>query len=1172
MKKIRLLALLILGMFMGTSAYAQAIQVSGVVTSQEDGQPLPGVTVFVKGTTQGMATGADGRYSINNVPSNGTLEFRYVGMRTQEVAVAGKSAIHTVMVPDAIEADAIVVTALGGRKQDRKVGYATTTVAGDELARTTALNPMAALQGKVAGVRVMGSTSSGVTSDPAIVIRGAKSLTKSNAPIFVIDGIVIEHFENNGGGVSGENNGYGSQLKNFNMGEFESVTVLKGAAATSLYGSRGANGAIVVTSKSGRARKGVGVEVNYSHTFGQVYKSPFDLQNSWGGGNGNNGYEGDVIPGSNSSSTDYIRVNWGPSFESIRNNPTYDGKLTAWYKTDPFNTPVEEYRAYEDNWRELFQNSSQDRVSVALTGGSERATYRLSYSYTSDKGNAINNKFKAHEIRFVTNGDINDYIRTNFSLQYTNSNAYNRNNQGVWAHGDNYDMLTGYYLNRNVDLKWYRENYILEDWSRIPDANGSNGSGRFREYFNKDADNRNVQQEQSIIANLGITAQLTDWLDLGSSISYNNWNVQNVTTNYGNDKYRLGGNGRYEVKTSNRGSFDAMVNLHSNNKFVDDNLELDVRVLAQAYGPTYSQSASKSTRDGLQVPGVWSFNNTKEPITQDQMGMASAKDLRRNSLTLGIGAIATLTWKNQITLEVVGRNDWLSSLTYPNYIAGANNYSVFYPNVNSAWVFSDTFEIDPEKLSYGKVRASWAQVGMGTGAYATSDGVGGYNVNSDLRNPLGENIFQANRNIDVLPNFDLKPEIQQSIEFGTDLRFLNDRIGLDITYYKSNTKNQIMRVGQVTESGVNDRLINAGNIQNQGWELSAVFTPIRTREVEWKIGGNWTRDRGLIKELSEGINEVFLLGNYENTGNTLAAVNGPYGVLTVGGRMKEDARAKNEKGQYLIKYAGLSSVAHPGGTKYTNQIFTYIPTNDIDKYYGVDEHGNPNSTDNYTILGKTEPDFYYGFYTTVDYKGFDLGIYFDGRQGGVMPSPGWTYVANGGATNHTNFGRDQANGGLKRLNYDGQEVYNGYIIDGVFGPNPANENKVVSLLDGSTVSLTGMTMVEAIAAGHIQPMLTSTYYQNNMSSRFSDLLTPEMTFLRLREVTLGYNFPQKWMSKVGVQSLRLQFSAQNVCFLVNKMLGKSNPEGSANNSVTSPALQGGAAFNRTYSLSLNVRF
>ena len=1176
MKKIRLLTLLVLGLLIGGTAYAQS-RVSGVVKSSEDGQPLAGVVVQIKGTTIGALTGADGTYTINNASvANSTLVFSYAGMRKQEIPVAGKSTINVTMQPDALQAEAVTVTALGGRKQNRALGYATSTVKGDELARTNTVSPANALQGKVAGVRISTGGSGGITTAPTVTIRGNKSLTKNNSPIYVIDGIVMEYEQQSAGNLFRNTDAtmYGNQLKNLNPDDYESVTVLKGAAATSLYGSRGANGAIVITTKSGKARKGIGVEVNYSHEWGTIYKNAYPLQNEYGMGAYSNGYEGDLIPGTNSTSTGYTASSWGPSFASMQGQKMY--QYYKYYEPDGIDNPLDSYVAYPDNWKAFYQNSQYDNITVALTGGSEKATFRLSYGYMDGDGNMPDNSFSRHSINFTANGKINDVFSTNLNLQYSNSTTENPNSTigGSWATVPS--MVIGYSANRNTDIEWYKNHYINpETYATYGTTSLGNVNSRITQMYDENVS----RNEQTLIAQLGLSAQFTDWLDANVSLTYNNWQIFSETKTWGRVT-----TGKYAISGSTSSSYDGTAQLHANKRFIDDNLELDVRLFGQIYGNGVGASYNKSTRGGLITPGLWTFANSVEPITTSEMGVSKS---RRNSMTIGAGGVVNLSWKDQIYLEVTARNDWLSSLLYPTWIPyGQDNYSVFYPSVNASWVFSDTFHIDPNILSFGKLRASWAQVGKGTDAYGTASGAGGYSISS-IYGPTNSSIYAASANNSTLPNYDLKPEIQTSIEFGADLRFLNGRIGVDVAYYKTNTKNQILSLSSVTESGVSSQLINAGNIQNQGWELQMDFVPIRTRTVNWTIGANWSRNRGKIKELANDINYYTISGyswDGSATPGVYAFVDGAFGVIASGnGYGYNGAIAKfynaddpndYRNGKRLIYYAGqYDQNLVPGTNAYANPVYDYVNTENVTGYYGDEASywgGQKNTT---TILGSVEPDFEYGINTNVSVNlpnnsgSIDFYAQIDGRSGGYMVQATKWYLDQRGNTEETLYGRDAAHGGEARINYKGETVYNGIVPDAVFY---TQNSEVTSLKTGQKVDLAGMTFREAVDAGHIQPALASTWW--GYTRGYADDMVSKQSYMALRELTIGYNFPEKWIKHVGLQSARLSFTARNLCYIYNGTNGKSNPDGYITNNALTPFDYGTTPFVRNFSFALNLRF
>ena len=1095
-----------------------------------------------------------------------------------------------------MEAEAVTVTALGTRKQNRALGYATSTVKGDELARTNTVSPANALQGKVAGVQIASGGSGGITTAPTVTIRGNKSLDKNNSPIYVIDGIIMEYEQQNAGRNFGNNEAtaYGNQLKNLNPDDYESFTVLKGAAATSLYGARGANGAIVITTKGGKARKGIGVEVNYTHEWGQLYDFAAPLQNLYGFGDGTTGMEGDYMPEYESNVPwGYDTYSYGPSYASMKGQKIY--QYYKYYSPDGISNPLDDYVAQPNNWKTFFQNSNYDNVSVALTGGSDKATYRLSYGYMNSDGNMPKNGFNRHSINFTTNGKINDILSTNLSIQYSNSNTENAafTTGGAWATTVAM-MAGGYYANRSTDLQWYKDHYIVETGPKQYTTYGTGNLSTINSWLQSQFLNNTNRNEQTLVAQLGLSAQFTDWLDANVSLSYNKWDIFTENKNSG-----YIGNGSYSISGSHSGSYDGIAQLHSNNRFIDDNLELDIRVVGEVYGNTRSTSYSKSTNGGLIVPGLYSFSNSRNALTVSQYNVGYTP---RNTMTLAVAGVVNLSWKDQIYLEVTGRNDWLSTLLYPTWLPyGADNYSVFYPSVNASWVFSDTFDIDPSVLSFGKLRASWAQVGKGANPYATANGAGGYTVGT-ITGPQNSGILQAAPNFTTLPNFDLKPELQTSIEFGADVRFLDGRLGLDVAYYKTNTRNQILSLAAVSESGVSSQLINAGNIQNQGWEIQLDATPIRTRTVNWNISANWSRNRGKIKELANGI-DYYAISSYQWDGSNgmqvTAFENGPFGVITGGNGysyLTPTARFNNvddpndprngKKIIYMRGDADGNTFGSANATQYgaadasTNLIWTYLGAGNITGYYGVNDDntgasywGKNHRTD---ILGRVEPNFVYGINTSLQVNlpnsngSFDFYAQIDGRSGGnsIQPLIG-TYLNAPGSLRATLYGRDKAHGGQARVNYKGEIAYNGIVPDAVIWEN-ANYATVTSIATGEDVYIGGMTFKEAMEAGHIQPVLASVWYAYRGAA--ADFQVTSQTYMALRELTLGYNFPEKWIKHVGLQSARLSFSARNVCYIINKMYNGSNPESFISNNALTPYDYSTTPFVRNFSVNLNLRF
>lgn len=487
------------------SVVAQTSKCSGIVLDAS-GLPIIGASVLVKGTTNGTVTNVDGKFNISNVKKGSMLQISYIGYKTKEVKYNGTS-LKIILEEDSKVLGEVVVTALGLSKQARSVGYATTKVSTQEIERASALSPVTALQGKVAGVQINTGGASGLTSSSAITIRGAKSIDKNNSPIFVIDGMIIQE------PITGNLNGtdWGSQLKDLNPADYESVTVLKGAAATALYGSRGANGAIVIVSKGGKyGKQGLGVELNQTLEWTDIYKSPVSLQNEYGAGHPLNGTQG----GFNADGTlTKTTMSFGPKM---------DGQMINQYLPNGEPTP---FVPHKNNWKDFYDTGMNSTTNVALTGGGEKSSFRVSYGYSDNKGVFIRNSFKRHNFSFKGLTDLNKIFSIELGLKYGFSKAMNGANQGGWNWGNNVGMLTAYYLPRNYDVAAHMAQYRNpEDHSLVP----VNFAGGLSSYFHTRDTEVNQRNEQSMLADFTLRAKIAPWLTSSLKANYNRYEVNTL--------------------------------------------------------------------------------------------------------------------------------------------------------------------------------------------------------------------------------------------------------------------------------------------------------------------------------------------------------------------------------------------------------------------------------------------------------------------------------------------------------------------------------------------------------------------------------------------------------------------------------------------------------------------
>ncbi len=1091
--------------------------VRGVV-SDSTGQRLQGVTVRVKGTTRGTSTNARGEFTLE-AQAGDVLQLSFIGFSNQEVTVGSSLQVNVILRENTQTLDNVVVTALGIAKKDRKLGYALTTVKGEEVQRANTISPITALQGKVAGLNINVMGAAGVQSSPSIIIRGAKSLDKNNQPIFVVDGMVLETNTYDADGVD-----QGSQLKNLNPDDYESITVLKGAAATSLYGTRGANGAIVITSKKGSAGQGLGISYNSTYQSQVIYRNGLPLQDVYGSG-----------------TPFYREGNWKPDGTQIATSYSYGPKMDGSMHPSVYDaTRLVPYSPQTNNWKTFFQNGNYINNNIAVSGGSENVTYRLSYSNLRNDGTLPNNQVKRNNFDFRTTGRINKVFSLEAGATYALTDARNPYGQGryYWTGGENLGFLTYYSVPRNTDLADWKANYRLPDNS-MRSYGYSQYDNVVNAAFNRFDNLDNNRREKSLLAYLQLKAQLNDWIDVSARANINSYKIFSELKEMGGGKFNSGG--RYSVGGDYRSSYNYLFMAHGNRKALNGNLDIDVRLYNEYYGNGIREEYGASTNGGLIVPNVFTLTNSVNDITNQRRYTYRSPDSRAAS----VGAIVNFGWKDYLNLELTGRNDWLSSLMYPDGVPGENNYSVFYPSMNLSWAFSDMWrEAMPTWLSFGKLRASLAWVGKGTDPYQTS--FGSYLQGTTI-NGAGQSVVTASmQNANILPIMDLKPEIQRSLELGTNLSFLNDLVNVDFAWYRTNTFNQIITIPNPIETGFSQRRINAGNIQNQGIELLVNVTPVRNKNFRWDVSANFTRNRGKIISLHPSLQARELMGDYDGAG-VWAYEGGDFGVLTANSswRLRDEAT-----GFPLIRVGGYAENTDPE-RKHKFMQYSWVP-----KQFKAGEREN---------IGRVEPDWLAGVNTNLRYKDFQLYVQVDARVGGKAYSEAYNYgMQRGNLLNSLQY-RDQANGGVARQDsYSGQTIFDGAIPDAVF---QAGE---VSPVNGRDIG--GMTFRQAYEAGLVEPWKAASYYINSYGwgTYLDNGSVTDVSWVMLREISLGYQVPKSIISSIRMKGAGLRFTARNIGYLYNGLNGGQNPESLQSNNPFNPMITGAVPFSRNYAVTLNI--
>ena len=824
---------------LGTSqVWAQDRVISGTVTS-DAGKPLAGVIVTVKGTSVRAVTDANGRYTVTAPTGANRLVFSGETVAMEEAAISGNS-VNVQLTQQAVQLEGLVVTALGITREQRSVSTSVETVKGSALNQTPQTNLVSALSGQVSGVQV---TTAGPQGGSArVVIRGANSLTGNNQPLFVVDGVPIDNSAPRlyGGHVGSLNNynnvDYGNAAGDINPNDVESITVLKGPNAAALYGSRAANGAIIITTKSGRNRSGgLGITASSSVTFDSPLRLP-SYQNQFG-----QGYEGlfEYVDGNYGGVYDGTDESWGPALNgSVRKQ---------WFGEGP-------WTASPNNVRDFWENGATQSYNVAVSGSADRANMRVSVSHLNQNG--MGPGFELEQTSALLNGGatLTDRFRVDASAQYINRDGKNR--YGTGYEGDN-PMLQFIWFGRQVDIKQLRQAYQANPGQMV----NWNYSYHSNPYWLA-LENGNTDNRDRIIGNVSGTYDLTDWMS--------------ATLRSGTDWYREGRERTWAGGTigldhvGQVGTFatDEIYSQQVNTEFLlsadrdlNDQFSFNATVGAARRDEEYSNNQVFVPE--LNTPGLFTVANAAL--------LPQAQDFQSRKRVNSILGQATLGFRDVLFVDATARNDWSSTLP-------AENNSYFYPSVSGSFIFSDAFpQLATSVLSYGKIRASWARVGSDAAPYQLA-------TTHYWQQPFGAVPGYATGNL--LPNPALRPEETTSTELGTELRFFGNRAGLDLTYYSRESTDQIVQVQVSPTSGFSHQLVNAGVMSNKGVDLGLNFTPVRTTAFEWDMRASYNRNRNRVESLPEGL-QALTLGTFWGV-SVQARVGEPYGVL-FGGTIPRDS-------------------------------------------------------------------------------------------------------------------------------------------------------------------------------------------------------------------------------------------------------------------------------------------
>jgi TonB-linked SusC/RagA family outer membrane protein len=1058
---------LILALYAMITGYSQQ-NITGTVLD-ENNIPLPGATIVVKGSSSGTSTDFDGNFTIEVPANEAILLVSYVGYTDQEVPTAGKSNIQVVLQPTSQELDEVVVTALGIKRETKKLGYAIQEVSGDEITQAKEVNVVNSLAGKMAGVQVTGGNS-GIGGTTNIIIRGESSFT-NNSPLFVVDGIPINNDVSSNSGDGNMEVDFGNGAMDINPDDVESMTVLKGPSATALYGSRGGNGVILITTKSGTKSRGIGVSVTNNTTFETILTMP-KYQDVYG--QGSNGQFAFGDGGQNRSLTggvnDHVDESWGPAMNG-QLIPQHDSPTTSGFRAGDVNlrprnadgTFADEiiatpFSPQPGNIEDFFRTGFTMSNNVALSGGNEDGNFRVSFTDLQSESIVPNSNFKRRTYAINGSYNLTDWLKVSGSMNYVNSGSRNRPNN---SYGTENIMYLWIWFGRHIDM-----NSLKDYWQP-----GLEGIQQFNYNYNYHDnpyftvhENTNGFNKDRLIGNMRADMKLGDKFNLmvRTGLDYSN-EIDKRKRAYSTQRFP---NGQYRE--------DYIYGFEQNTDFLlsyntDINEDLELGASVGANHRSNKNSYQRISANSLSVPGVYNFDNAAEPL--------SSTDWDSKKKVNSVYAFANLAYKNMLFLDLTARNDWSSTLP-------KENWSYFYPSVNASAILSDMFEM-PEAISFAKLRAGWASVGNDTDPYrlAPTYGFGTpFNGNSRVYSPS------------ELPNENLKPELTDSFEIGADLRFFQSRLNLDIAVYKARTKNQLISLPVSTTSGFSSRFVNAGELENKGLEITLGAKPVVTDNFMWQTNINFTMNRGKVNELIDDLDFYRTASNYLIVGAEIGErIGSVYGT----GFEKVDDKNSPYHGQWIID----------------------------------ENSGLPIRSSELRNLGNYNPDFMLGFQNNFKYKNFDLSVLFDWRQGGVFHS---RTVAIGGTTGMLDFTVPGRESGI---------VAEGVIDngDGTYTPNTQN-----------------------VAASNYY---SHVYKRSNEESSMFDA-----TYVKLREVRLGYNFPRKLLEKTPIQAASIALVGRNLALWTENP--HVDPETiSFSGATIVPGVEDMALpSTRSFGLNLNVQF
>lgn len=884
--------------------YAQERTITGTVVAA-DQAPLPGVNVLQEGTTNGTVTDMNGNYSINVTGEAGSLIFSFIGFESRTIPIGNQSNVNVTLTEDTKQLTEVVVTALGIERETRALGYSVQEIQGETLTNVKETNVVNSLQGRIAGVQIQGNQGA-LGGSSRILIRGARSIANENQPLFVVDGIPMDNSNFNTADVQRGAGGYdyGNAAQDINPEDIASVSVLKGPSAAALYGNRAANGVIIISTKKGAQRKGIGVDISSDLQFQDILVLP-DYQNEYGGGAGpfsQNDDGQDVVSFA-------IDESWGPRLDGrparqyysyYPEFPEFYGQATPWV-------------AHPNNVRDFFELGVQNTNSIAFNGGNETGTFRLAYTNLNAQGIMPYSELHRNTINFNGSLNLTEKLKASAGVNYVNNTATGRPEQGYS------DIMVQFntFGQRQLDMDILNDYWITPtgeqvSWNRLSEETArplyaDNPYWIRRKNYQNDSRDR-------IFGNVTLSYQFNKWINLTGRVMndfYIDRREERKATGSVGQSYYIS-----EIRQVRETNSDLILTFSGD---VNEAISLTAFVGGNLRQNRYNLDVGE-TVGGLNVPDFFNLQNSAQrPLITD---ITNQRNINSVFGSISVG------FRDLLYVDGTLRNDWSSTLP-------SGNNSFLYPSISASFVISGLPLLQgSQQISLAKIRASYAEAGNDTDPYRTG-------LTFEPQTNFGANpSYRVPR---TLNNPELLPERTRSYEFGFDLRFFEDRLNFDATYYHTLSDNQIFEVPISGAAGYTSQFINAGRVRNNGIELAISGAPVVTENFRWEIGINWARNRNRLLELPEGIE------NYR-------IANGPFAVTI-------DARV----GQPLGVLTGVDYVYHEGQKV-------------------VDEGGAYAFSNELVPLGSVLADWTGGLSSSLNYRGIALSFLLSGQYGGELYS------------------------------------------------------------------------------------------------------------------------------------------------------------------------------------------